>query len=106
MELEARHYGSTCERLSRAFARDAGTHLKPLVASRAQLPQPPPVSYLLFAMSERLTQVSGHLSNTYSSGLLNGEVAIITGKEILVLLFYSLFQRGSWTLLQQALHKG
>jgi len=30
-------------------------------------------------MSERLTQVAGHLSNTYSSGLLNGEVAIITG---------------------------
>jgi len=30
-------------------------------------------------MSERLTQVAGHLSNTYPSGLLNGEVAIITG---------------------------
>ncbi|KAF8306822.1 short-chain dehydrogenase/reductase SDR [Clavulina sp. PMI_390] len=30
-------------------------------------------------MSARLTQVAGHLSNTYPSGLLNGEVAIITG---------------------------
>jgi len=60
-------------------------------------------------MSERLTQVAGHLSNTYSSGLLNGEVAIITGKEILVIgsaVVLFIFQRGSWTLLQQALPKG
>ncbi|PCH33176.1 short-chain dehydrogenase/reductase SDR [Wolfiporia cocos MD-104 SS10] len=30
-------------------------------------------------MAERLTQVSGHLTNTYGRGLLAGEVAIITG---------------------------
>ncbi|KZT09054.1 short-chain dehydrogenase/reductase SDR [Laetiporus sulphureus 93-53] len=30
-------------------------------------------------MADRLAQVSGHLSNTYSRGLLAGEVAIITG---------------------------
>ncbi|KAJ3934899.1 MAG: hypothetical protein NXY57DRAFT_598620 [Lentinula lateritia] len=30
-------------------------------------------------MSNRLAQVSGHLSNTYGRGLLAGEVAIITG---------------------------
>ncbi|EAU93368.2 short-chain dehydrogenase/reductase SDR [Coprinopsis cinerea okayama7 len=30
-------------------------------------------------MADRLSQVSGHLSNTYSRGLLAGEVAIITG---------------------------
>ncbi|KAF9070071.1 short-chain dehydrogenase/reductase SDR [Rhodocollybia butyracea] len=30
-------------------------------------------------MSERLAQVSGHLSNAYGRGLLAGEVAIITG---------------------------
>ncbi|KAF5344246.1 hypothetical protein D9758_012346 [Tetrapyrgos nigripes] len=30
-------------------------------------------------MAQRLSQVSGHLSNTYGRGLLAGEVAIITG---------------------------
>ena len=30
-------------------------------------------------MSSRLNQVSGHLSNSAGRGLLNGEVAIITG---------------------------
>jgi 3-oxoacyl-[acyl-carrier protein] reductase len=30
-------------------------------------------------MSQRLSQISGHLSNTHSRGLLAGEVAIITG---------------------------
>ncbi|KAK7439309.1 hypothetical protein VKT23_012802 [Stygiomarasmius scandens] len=30
-------------------------------------------------MAQRLSQVSGHLTNTYSRGLLAGEVAIITG---------------------------
>lgn len=30
-------------------------------------------------MSQRLAQISGHLSNTYGRGLLAGEVAIITG---------------------------
>ncbi|KAF6758768.1 short-chain dehydrogenase/reductase SDR [Ephemerocybe angulata] len=30
-------------------------------------------------MADRLSQVSGHLSNTYGRGLLAGEVAIITG---------------------------
>jgi 3-oxoacyl-[acyl-carrier protein] reductase len=30
-------------------------------------------------MSDRLAQVSQHLSNTYGRGLLAGEVAIITG---------------------------
>ncbi|THH31577.1 hypothetical protein EUX98_g2609 [Antrodiella citrinella] len=30
-------------------------------------------------MADRLSQVAGHLSNTYSRGLLAGEVAIITG---------------------------
>ncbi|KAI0063237.1 NAD(P)-binding protein [Artomyces pyxidatus] len=30
-------------------------------------------------MSERLAQVSSHLTNSYGRGLLNGEVAIITG---------------------------
>lgn len=30
-------------------------------------------------MTERLTQVAGHLSNHYGRGLLAGEVAIITG---------------------------
>jgi len=30
-------------------------------------------------MSERLAQVSGHITNTYGRGLLAGEVAIITG---------------------------
>lgn len=30
-------------------------------------------------MAERLEQVAGHLSNDHSRGLLNGEVAIITG---------------------------
>jgi hypothetical protein len=29
--------------------------------------------------SERLQQVANHLSNSYGRGLLNGEVAIITG---------------------------
>lgn len=29
--------------------------------------------------SERLQQVANHLSNNYTRGLLNGEVAIITG---------------------------
>lgn len=29
--------------------------------------------------SERLQQVANHLSNNYARGLLNGEVAIITG---------------------------
>ena len=29
--------------------------------------------------SQRLQQVANHLSNNYSRGLLNGEVAIITG---------------------------
>lgn len=28
----------------------------------------------------RLSQVSGHLTNTYGRGLLHGEVAIITGE--------------------------
>lgn len=31
-------------------------------------------------MAQRLEQISGHLSNTHSRGLLAGEVAIITGK--------------------------
>ena len=31
-------------------------------------------------MSDRLSQVSGHLSNTHGRGLLAGEVAIITGE--------------------------
>lgn len=31
-------------------------------------------------MSQRLNQISGHISNSYSRGLLAGEVAIITGK--------------------------
>jgi len=30
-------------------------------------------------MATRLTQISGHLTNTYGRGLLVGEVAIITG---------------------------
>ncbi|TFK47969.1 short-chain dehydrogenase/reductase SDR [Heliocybe sulcata] len=30
-------------------------------------------------MAERLTQISGHLTNSYSRGLLAGEVAIVTG---------------------------
>ncbi|EKM76993.1 hypothetical protein AGABI1DRAFT_115440 [Agaricus bisporus var. burnettii JB137-S8] len=30
-------------------------------------------------MSDRLSQVSGHISNTHARGLLSGEVAIITG---------------------------
>ncbi len=30
-------------------------------------------------MADRLAQVAGHLSATHSRGLLNGEVAIITG---------------------------
>ncbi|KAI0344021.1 short-chain dehydrogenase/reductase SDR [Trametopsis cervina] len=30
-------------------------------------------------MADRLSQVAGHLSNNYNRGLLNGEVAIITG---------------------------
>lgn len=30
-------------------------------------------------MSDRLSQVSGHLSNNHPRGLLAGEVAIITG---------------------------
>lgn len=30
------------------------------------------------AMADRLSQVSGHLTNTYGRGLLAGEVAIIT----------------------------
>lgn len=30
-------------------------------------------------MAERLSQISGHISNNYGRGLLNGEVAIITG---------------------------
>ncbi|KAI5122706.1 hypothetical protein M0805_009759 [Coniferiporia weirii] len=30
-------------------------------------------------MSERIKQVSGHLTNTHSDGLLNGEVVIVTG---------------------------
>jgi hypothetical protein len=30
-------------------------------------------------MSDRLGQISGHLSNNFGRGLLNGEVAIITG---------------------------
>ncbi|KAI0697148.1 NAD(P)-binding protein [Cytidiella melzeri] len=30
-------------------------------------------------MADRLSQVAGHLTNSYSRGLLNGEVAIITG---------------------------
>lgn len=30
-------------------------------------------------MSSRLGQISGHLTNTYSRGLLAGEVAIVTG---------------------------
>jgi len=30
-------------------------------------------------MAERLTQISGHLTNSYSRGLLSGEVAIVTG---------------------------
>ncbi|OSD05754.1 short-chain dehydrogenase/reductase SDR [Trametes coccinea BRFM310] len=35
-------------------------------------------------MADRLAQVAGHLSNTYSRGLLAGEVAIITGAAIRV----------------------
>lgn len=31
-------------------------------------------------MSNRLAQVSGHVTNTYGRGLLAGEVAIITGE--------------------------
>lgn len=31
------------------------------------------------SMSDRLSQVSGHISNTHARGLLSGEVAIITG---------------------------
>ena len=31
------------------------------------------------APSERLQQITNHLSNNYSRGLLNGDVAIITG---------------------------
>lgn len=31
-------------------------------------------------MAQRLEQISGHLSNIHSRGLLAGEVAIITGK--------------------------
>ena len=30
-------------------------------------------------MAERLSQVSGHITNTHGRGLLAGEVAIITG---------------------------
>lgn len=32
-------------------------------------------------MANRISQISGHLSNSYSRGLLAGEVAIITGKQ-------------------------
>jgi hypothetical protein len=31
------------------------------------------------APSERLEQITNHLSNNYTRGLLNGDVAIITG---------------------------
>jgi 3-oxoacyl-[acyl-carrier protein] reductase len=31
-------------------------------------------------MADRLSQVAGHLSGNYNRGLLNGEVAIITGE--------------------------
>ena len=31
-------------------------------------------------MSQRLSQVSGHITNSYGRGLLAGEVAIITGE--------------------------
>jgi len=31
-------------------------------------------------MANRLLQVSGHISNTHSRGLLTGDVAIITGE--------------------------
>ena len=31
-------------------------------------------------MSQRLSQVSGHVTNSYGRGLLAGEVAIITGE--------------------------
>ena len=34
-------------------------------------------------MADRLSQVAGHLTNTYGRGLLNGEVAIITGTLVL-----------------------
>lgn len=40
----------------------------------------PRVKPTVLNMSERLSQISGHLSNSYGSGLLAGEVAIITGK--------------------------
>lgn len=30
-------------------------------------------------MADRLSQINGHLSNTYSKGLLAGKTAIITG---------------------------
>ena len=40
----------------------------------------PPTSTTTTTMAQRLAQISGHLSNIHSRGLLVGEVAIITGE--------------------------
>ena len=37
-------------------------------------------------MADRLAQIKGHLTNTYESGLLNGEVVIVTGKDPRIML--------------------
>ena len=42
------------------------------------------------APSERLQQITNHLSNNYSRGLLNGDVAIITGKPLFSLALTAL----------------
>jgi len=49
-------------------------------------------------MASRLSQVSGHISNTHSRGLLIGDVAIITGElfiPITVSTVYSCFWTGA-----------
>jgi hypothetical protein len=56
--------------------------VSPARDSRASTPIPFPdwtglVDWM--APSERLEQITNHLSNNYSRGLLNGDVAIITG---------------------------